>query len=81
MFYVYVDDRYVYDNANSWETNAHIRDLYIERYAIAGHKVRFVDDIDDKDETWGPTNLKPYRVIADNENWRLRPRSEGYRLD
>jgi hypothetical protein len=81
MFYVYVDDKYVYDNANRWETNAHFRAVYVERYALAGHKVRFIDDIDDKDETHGPWNVKPYRKIADNENWGLRPRGEGYRLD
>jgi hypothetical protein len=81
VFYVYVDDKYVYDNANSWEINDHIRAVYIERYALAGHKVRFTDDIDDKDETHGPWNVKPYREIQPDENWRLRPRSEGWRID
>ena len=80
--YYYVDDVYVYDNANTWETDRHMREAYIERYAKAGHEVRLVDGYTGEDETYGPWNDKPYREIAPNENWGFRPfDEEGYRQD
>lgn len=75
----YVDDKIVYDNANTWEVNEHMINTYIERYAKAGHKVTIVGE--GIVQTYGPWNEKPYREISSNENWKLRPRGEGYRVD